>query len=123
MQSVLAVTIKGELSASEDITFVGSFEGTIVLPHHRFIAGKGALINASIHARTVTVDGRVEGHITADVLDVGPTGTVVASVIAPRLAVEDGATINGPVNTERARAAGNVARHRQAQGTDGSTSS
>jgi len=65
------------------------------------------------HTLTRTVDGRVEGHINADILDVGPTATVQASVIAPKFSVEEGATFNGPVNTERARAAGTIAKHRQ----------
>ena len=110
---MLGLNIKGELTANEDVTFDGMFEGSIELPGHRFVATKGAHVNASVIAKTVTVDGRLEGHITADVVDIGPTAQVDASVIAPRLVVEDGAQFNGPVNTERARAAATVAKHRQ----------
>lgn len=113
MQSVSGLRIKGELTAAEDITFDGTFEGSIDLPHHHFVATKNATVNASITAKSVTVDGRVEGHIKADILDVGPTATVQASVIAPKFSVEEGALFNGPVNTERARAAGTIAKHRQ----------
>ncbi len=113
MQTVSGMTIKGDLSADEDITFDGAFEGSIELPHHRFVAGKGARVNATIIARTVTVDGHLEGHIAADVVDIGPTATVSASIVSEKLAVEEGANVNASVNTERARAAGNVARHRQ----------
>lgn len=114
MQTVSGLSIKGELTANEDLTFSGTFEGSIDLPNHRFVALKGAHVNASVVAKTVTVDGRLQGHITADIVDIGATAEVEASVIAPRLAVEDGAHFNGPVNTERARAAGTVAKHRQA---------
>lgn len=112
MQTVSGLTIRGELTAGEDMTFDGTFEGSIELPGHTFVASKNARVNASVTARSVTVDGQLEGHITADVVDIGPTAKVEASVIAPRLAVEDGAQFNGTVNTERARAAGTVAKHR-----------
>ncbi len=113
MQSVSGLNIKGELSANEDITFDGTFEGSIELPHNSFVAAKNSTVNATVNAKTVTVDGRLEGHITADVVDIGATATVAASVVSERLALEGGAAVNGTVNTERARAAGNVARHRQ----------
>jgi cytoskeletal protein CcmA (bactofilin family) len=112
MQTVSGVTIRGEMSAKEDLTFDGTFEGSIDLRGHHFVASRNARVNASITARAVTVDGRLEGHITADVVDIGPTARVEANVIAPKLAMEEGAEFNGAVNTERARAAGTIARHR-----------
>jgi cytoskeletal protein CcmA (bactofilin family) len=105
--------IKGELSAGEDFTFDGTFEGSIDLPNHRFEAGKQAQVSASITAKEVTVDGRVDGYIAADVVDVGPNAIVTANIVAPKFVVEEGAVVNGSVNTERARAAGNIARHKQ----------
>lgn len=113
MQTVSGLNIKGELSAAEDMTFDGAFEGSIDLPHHRFVASKNAHVNATVTAKSVVVDGRLDGHIEADIVDIGATATVSASIISTKLAVEEGATVNANVNTERARAAGNVARHRQ----------
>lgn len=107
------LTIKGELSANEDVTIDGIFEGSIDLPGHKLVATKGARVQAAVTARSVTVDGRLDGHITADIVDIGPTAIVEANVITQRLALEEGALFNGSVNTERARAAGTIARHRQ----------
>jgi cytoskeletal protein CcmA (bactofilin family) len=112
MQTVSGVTIRGELSAHEDLAFDGTFEGSIDLHGHHFVASKNANVHASITARAVTIDGHLEGHITADVVDIGPTADVDANVIAPKLALEEGARFNGAVNTERARAAGTIAKHR-----------
>lgn len=106
------LTIKGELTADEDVTIEGTFEGSLDLPGHRLIAGASSRVRAAVTAGTVTVDGHLEGHITADSVDIGPTATVDASVIARQFALEEGARFNGAVNTERARAAGTVARHR-----------
>ena len=113
MHSGTALTIKGELTASEDVMIDGLFEGTIDLKGHRLVAGAGSRVLAAVTAREVTVDGYLEGHITADSVDIGPTATVEANVIARHFAIEEGAQFRGAVNTERARAAGNIARHRQ----------
>jgi cytoskeletal protein CcmA (bactofilin family) len=113
MHSGMALRIKGELTASEDVLIDGFFEGTIDVKGHNVIAAAGARVRAAVTARTVTVDGYLEGHITAESVDIGPTATVEANVIAKHFALEEGAHFKGAVNTERARAAGNIARHRQ----------
>jgi cytoskeletal protein CcmA (bactofilin family) len=113
MRSGMALRIKGELTASEDVLIDGFFEGTIDVKGHNVIAAAGARVRAAVTARTVTVDGYLEGHITAESVDIGPTATVEANVIAKHFALEEGAQFKGAVNTERARAAGNIARHRQ----------
>jgi len=112
MQTGSGLRIKGELSATEDITIDGMFEGSIDLPKHRLIASKGSHVNAQVTALAVTIDGRLEGHITAESVDIGPHASVDASVITGKLALEEGATFNGAVNTERARAAATIAKHR-----------
>ena len=112
MHSGTALRIKGELTASEDLMIDGFFEGTIDLQGHRLVTGSGSRVHASVSARTVTVDGHLEGHITADSVDIGPTAIVEANVMARHFALEEGAQFKGSVNTERARAAGHIARHR-----------
>ena len=113
MHSGAGLHIKGELSAEEDIRIDGAFEGQIDLPRHRLVAAEGSYVNAAVTARAVTIDGRLEGHVTADLVDIGPTATVEANLITTHFALEEGARFTGSVNTERARAAVNIARHRQ----------
>jgi cytoskeletal protein CcmA (bactofilin family) len=107
------LTIKGELTAQEDLTIDGEFEGSIDIPGHHLVTGAKSNVTASVTAHVVTVRGRLEGHITAERVDISPTALVDASVVTQRLGLGDGATFNGSVNTERARAAGDVARHRR----------
>jgi len=116
MRSGTALIIKGDLKAGEDVTIDGLFEGTIDLQGHHLVAGAGSRVRAAVTARSVTVDGHLEGHITAERVDIGPNATVEANVIARHFALEEGAQFKGAVNTERARAAGNIARHRQLSG-------
>jgi cytoskeletal protein CcmA (bactofilin family) len=106
------LSIKGELHASEDLTIEGTFEGTIDVRGHRLVMGAGSLVRATVSAAAVTVLGRLEGHIAADLVDIGPDARVDATVMTKQLALVEGARFNGAVNTERARAAVEVARKR-----------
>jgi cytoskeletal protein CcmA (bactofilin family) len=106
------LTIKGELTADEDLALDGHFEGSIDLAGHCLAASAGSHVNASVAAKGVTILGRLEGHITADRVEIGPAARVDASVVTEHLVLQDGAQFTGAVNTDRARAAGDVARHR-----------
>jgi cytoskeletal protein CcmA (bactofilin family) len=116
----LRIQIKGELSADEDVTIEGSFEGAIDLQGHHLTTGAGSDVKARVSAGAVTVLGRLEGHIVADAIDIRPTAVVQASLVTRRFALEEGGRFNGQVNTERARAAGDVLRHRSQQPKDSS---
>ena len=106
--------INGDLTAGEDLTVDCTFEGSIQLPGHHLTIAKGSQMHAAVAAHIVTVHGSFEGQIEAEVVHVSTGATLSATVIATKLAIQDGALVNGSVNTERARAAGEVARHRAA---------
>lgn len=105
--------IKGELMAREDLTIDGVFEGTIDIPGYTLTTSKASFVNAAVSAGTVTINGRLDGHITADLVELLPGSTVTANLLTKQFALEDGAKFNGAVNTERARAAASIARHRR----------
>lgn len=109
------LTIKGELTAEEDLTIDGTFEGSIELPGHRLTVAQGATVNAAVTAESVTVDGRFGGHLSASRIEITPTAVVDASIVSEHLSLKDGAQFTGPVNTERARAAAEVARHKRSK--------
>ncbi len=105
--------ITGELSAAEDVTIDFVFAGYIDLPGHTLIIAAESDVTATVTAKTVTVNGHLHGHISADRVEIGPRAVVEASVVAATLALNDGAQFTGLVNTERAQAAAKVAKHRQ----------
>jgi cytoskeletal protein CcmA (bactofilin family) len=70
-------------------------------------------LNATVVAASVTVRGHLDGHISAERLEIASSAVVNAGVVTSRLALADGAQFTGPVNTERAKAAATVAKHRQ----------
>lgn len=109
-----SLVVKGELIARENINIDCTIEGAVTVEGFELTTGKNARVNASITAKAVTVRGHLKGHITADIVDVLEGASVEANVIAKKFALDDGAFFTGSVNTERARAAGQVARHRMA---------
>jgi cytoskeletal protein CcmA (bactofilin family) len=108
--------IRGDLTAGEDVTVDYAFEGFIDLPSHRLVVAESSRVEATVTAKAVTVHGRLHGHISAERVEVGPAAVVEASVVTPHFFVRDGAQFTGVVNTERAQAAANIAKHRQKSG-------
>ena len=107
--------INGDLTAGEDLTIDCTFEGSIQLPGQHLTIAPQSHVHAAVSAQTVTVHGNFEGQIEAENLHVAPSANVNATVITKKLTLQEGALFNGSVNTERARAAGEVARHRASQ--------
>jgi cytoskeletal protein CcmA (bactofilin family) len=101
-----SMSIKGELSGSEDLTLYGQMEGSIRLPDHTLTIGPDADIRAEISAKTLVIMGSVTGNVTAaERVDIGSTGTLVGDLVSPRLAIADGGCIRGKVQTPSAAGA------------------
>ena len=93
-----SVMIKGELSASEDLTLYGQMEGSIKLPDHTLTIGPHADIKAQVSARFVVIMGAVTGNVTAgQKVEILATGSVTGDIASPRLAIADGARFRGKV--------------------------
>lgn len=93
-----SLVIKGELSASEDLTLSGRVEGSVTLSDFRLTVGPKADIKAAISAKTVVIMGTVTGNVTAgERVEVYPTGSITGDIESPRLAVPDGSRIQGRV--------------------------
>jgi len=107
--------INGDLTAGEDLTIDCTFDGSIQLPGHHLTISPQSQVHAAVSAQIVTVHGQFEGQIEAEILHVLPSASVTATVITKKLTVHEGSLFNGSVNTERARAAGEVAKHRAGQ--------
>jgi cytoskeletal protein CcmA (bactofilin family) len=93
-----SMTIKGELSASEDLTLCGQMEGSVAVTDHTLTIGPDANIRANITAGIVVVMGAVVGNLTASKrVDIRSTGSVTGDVASPGLAIEDGGQLLGKV--------------------------
>jgi cytoskeletal protein CcmA (bactofilin family) len=93
-----SVAIKGELSASEDLTLCGQMEGSIRLPDHTLTIGPNADIKAEIVAKAVVILGAVTGNLTAsERVDIRATGSLIGDLASPRLAIAEGGSLRGKV--------------------------
>src|SRR5262249_46616128 len=93
-----SVVIKGELSASEDLTLDGQMEGSVTVPDHTVTIGPAANIKASISAKAVVIMGAVTGNVTAsEKVEIRATGSVTGDITSPRLVVAEGGHLRGAV--------------------------
>jgi cytoskeletal protein CcmA (bactofilin family) len=105
---------KGELRADEDFVFQGRIEGAI---HHtqNLTIGTDGVVKGDSRARTIVVEGTVEGDLYAlESISIRPTAKVLGNLLAPRVAIADGANFNGKVDMATAAKAARSIADRQA---------
>ena len=97
-----SVIIKGELSGSEDLYVDGQVEGSIELSGNRLIIGPQGQVRARVNAKSVVVQGKVEGNIHAgERAELTKSAIVVGDISTQRVAIEEGAYLKGKVDIQR----------------------
>jgi cytoskeletal protein CcmA (bactofilin family) len=97
-----SVVIKGELNGSEDLTIEGQVEGKIELREHVLTVGPNGKIKAQVFAKAVIVLGEVNGNVSAsEKVDIRDGGSVDGDIVAPRVAIAEGAHFRGSVDMQR----------------------
>jgi cytoskeletal protein CcmA (bactofilin family) len=101
-----SIVIKGELSGGEDLTIEGQVEGKVELRDHVLTIGPNGRIKAQISAKAIVVQGQVTGNLVAsEKVEIGANGSVEGDVVAPRIAIADGAHFRGSIDMQRKDAA------------------
>ena len=96
-----SVVITGELNGSEDLTVEGHVNGKIELQQHVLTIGPNGRIKAEVFAKAVVVLGEVVGNITAsEKVDIRDNGKVEGNIVAPRVAIAEGAHFRGSVDMQ-----------------------
>ena len=96
-----SVVFKGRLSASEDVTIEGRVEGTITVQGHTLTVGHDAQIEAQILASVATIGGTVHGDVTAtEKVEILATGSLDGDIVAPQIAIAEGACFRGKVDVQ-----------------------
>ena len=107
----MSISIKGDVSGSEDLTVDGQGEGRIDLPDHVLTIGPNATVVADVVAKVVTVFGSVIGSVTArEKADIRKGASVEGTLTCGRLAVQEGARLSGRVETSRTTGAAKATR-------------
>jgi cytoskeletal protein CcmA (bactofilin family) len=93
-----SVTIRGEISASEDLYVDGLLEGTVHLPDSRLTIGPNARITAELNVRDLILFGRLDGNVTATGrVELRDAAVVNGNLFASRLSMEETTTVHGKV--------------------------
>jgi cytoskeletal protein CcmA (bactofilin family) len=94
-----SVIIKGEVSGSEDLYVDGQVEGSISLKTNSLTVGPNGTIKASVEAKGVVVQGKLEGNVQAtDRVDLRKSAVVTGDILTQRISIEEGAYLKGKVD-------------------------
>ena len=110
-----SIQISGDVTGNGDLSIEGRVEGTVSLSDNVLTVGEEGRINATISARTIFVDGKVEGDLKGDEqVVVHSSGNVRGNIAAPRVTLEDGCKFKGSIDMDvepsTARASGHSSR-------------
>jgi cytoskeletal protein CcmA (bactofilin family) len=94
-----SISIKGDVTGSEDLLIQGQVDGSVSLGKHAVGVGSEGRVKANIVGRLITIEGRVEGDLTAEEqIILRGSAQVHGDIKAPRVVLEDGATFRGLVD-------------------------
>src|ERR1700723_2613081 len=100
-----SVVVKGELSGSEDLYVDGQVEGSIALKGNSLTVGPNGQVKASVDAKGVVVQGKLDVNIQAsDRVDVRKPAIVTGDISAQRISIEERAYLKGKVEIHRSDA-------------------
>lgn len=97
------ISIDGTLSGSEPVVVEGTIHGKINLTSDLRIGTK-ARVEATVHARNVTIEGKLTGDVSADErVELVMTASVDGNIKAPKIIVAEGAKFRGNVDMGSSR--------------------
>ena len=117
-----SIRVKGEISASEDLVLHGRIEGKVSLPGHVLTIGPQAQITAEIVARTLIIQGSMNGNVTAtERFEIRPNGRMTGDVTCPSVVMNEGSEFSGRVDMRRTFAQADAVPKDGDRRRDGST--
>jgi len=97
------ITIDGTITGSEAVLIEGTVRGKIDMSGELRVGTK-ARVEATVHAKNVTVEGKLTGDISADDrVELVASATVDGNIKAPKIIVAEGAKFRGNVDMGSAR--------------------
>ena len=94
-----SVVIKGELSGSEDLYVDGQVDGSISLKNYSLTVGPNGQVKASVDAKGVVVQGKLEGNVLAsDRVELRKSAVVTGDITTQRISIEEGAYLKGKID-------------------------
>jgi cytoskeletal protein CcmA (bactofilin family) len=113
------IVVDGDVITAEDLVLDGRLNGSIHAPDHAVSIAASATVRGRIFARVVLIEGSVSGEVAATgIIEVSQGARVEADLIAPAVAIAEGAFMVGKIDMRRAEAAARVARYRAERGNE-----
>ncbi len=96
-----SIRINGDLQGDEDLRIEGDVTGTVELKNNTLTIGAEGKIRANVYAKSVTVDGLVEGDLYgSERVSIRKNAHVHGNITAPRVSLEDGARFKGSIEMD-----------------------
>ena len=96
-----ASALRGQLSAREDLWIEGQVEGEVQAPAHQVTVSPGGRVRAEVKARSVVVEGELNGNVVAsETVTVRAGGRMTGDIRAPRVGLEEGCQFQGNVDMD-----------------------
>lgn len=96
-----SIHIQGDLQGEEDLVIEGEVKGTVFLKNNNLTIGGQGKVIANVYAKTVVVDGHMEGDLyAAERVSIRKAARVLGNVVSPRVSLEDGARLKGSIEMD-----------------------
>lgn len=107
-----SVTLKGELSGSEDLYIDGEVQGSIDLHGNGLTLGPNGRVRANIRVKSVVIHGKVDGNVHgSEKVELKSSAVVVGDIATKRIAIEEGGFLRGKVELTREETKPDAAAH------------
>ncbi len=94
-----SLVVEGSIRGNEDLLVEGRVIGDITLPENTVTVGESGNVEATINARVIVVEGRVEGDLVGgEQIEIRRSGNVLGNITSPRVGLEDGAQFKGNID-------------------------
>jgi cytoskeletal protein CcmA (bactofilin family) len=96
-----SVVIKGDISGGGSVYLDGELEGNVEFNGSLTVGPEGR-VRANLQARSIVVQGRVEGDLYGlERAELKKSAIVVGDVYTPRIAIGDGMSLDGSVHVHK----------------------
>ena len=110
------IHINGAITCDGDLTIDGGVTGQVLVRDGTLVIGQEARIVADLRGTRVRVVGEVQGNIAAgERIDLAATASVVGSLSASQVVIEEGAAFHGRIDMAQRTIAAKVAQFKAAQ--------
>ena len=111
-----SISIRGELSSTEDLRVDGHVDGHILLRESELTVGQSARVDADVRSRRVLILGTLNGNVTAaERIELGASANVTGGLTANNVVLVDGARFTGRIDMDRRTIAAKIAQYKAEQ--------